>query len=203
MHNKRLNCGPGYARPFSNGVVVRHAPENYPLQKGLTCGEYNVKGILDSFHIPFQAPARLRLRIRIFGYSFIEDISAILQSHGVSAPVQYASNLSDMEKIRIIKDHINKDQPVLLAIGNGHLHQGVYSPIARSLIGHFITVYGYSDTEELFYVYDPYLEGPYQEDIPVGNEIRSFRELLRDWRGPFYYNLIRMNHVYIPVGANQ
>ena len=185
-----------------NVVVVDHAPKEYPHQEGLTCGEYNVKGILDGFQIPYQHPAKLRLRIRIFGYSFIEDISTLLQAHGVSAPVRYAAHLSEEQRIRTVKNHIDKGQPVLLAIGNGHLRRGTYSPIARRLIGHFITVYGYSDIEKVFYVYDPYLEGPYHEAIPVGNEVRTFKELLRDWSGPFYYKLIRMDHVYIPASAN-
>jgi len=103
--------------------------------------------------------------------------------------------------LKVVKEHIDQDEPVLLAIGNGHLKRNVYSPIARMLIGHFITVYGYNASKEIFYVYDPYLEGPYPEEIPVGNEVRTFREFLRDWNGPFYYRLINMDHVYIPVSS--
>jgi len=181
--------------------VVEYAPKSYAHQKGLTCGDYNVRGILGGFNITYQAPDKQRLRVRIFGLSFIKDISELLQAHGLSAPVRYASKLADNDKLKTVKEHIDKDEPVLLAIGNGHLSRNVYSPIARILIGHFITVYGYNTSQEIFYVYDPYLEGPYHEEIPVGNEVRTFREFLRDWNGPFYYRFINMDHVYIPVSS--
>ena len=182
-------------------TIVQHAPKSYDHQKGLTCGEYNVRGIVEGFGIPYQTPDSFRLRVRVFGLSFIKDISMLLQIHGLLAPVRHASYLTDHERLKTIKKHIDKDEPVLVAIGNGHLKRNVYSPLARMLIGHFITVYGYSASKEIFYVYDPYLEGPYPEEIPVGNEVRTFREFLRDWNGPFYYRFINMDHVYITVSA--
>jgi hypothetical protein len=138
--------------------------------------------------------------MRLFGYSFIRDISDHLEAHGLSAPVRHAHRLPGHERIELIKGHIRRDQPVLVAIGNGHLRRGVYSPLARRLVGHFITVYGYSDSRECFFVYDPYLEGSYPGEIPVGNEVRSFEEFLRDWRGPLYYKWIGMDHVYLAAG---
>lgn len=139
------------------------------------------------------------MRVRLFGYSFMEDISQLLQAHGLFAPVLHATNLSDEQRIDLLKGHIRKDQPVILAIGNGHLSRGVYSPLARIFVGHFITIYGFDDDKERFLIYDPYLEGEYHEPLPVGNEVRTQRELLRDWNGPFYYKLVGMDHVYIPV----
>lgn len=183
-------------------MIVQQAPERYPRQEGLSCGETNIKGILAGFKIPYQPPNSLRLRIRIFGYSFIQDIADLLESHGVSAPVLHANHQTDQEKLGIIKSHIDNDQPVLAAIGNGYLRRGVYSPIARYFIGHFITIYGYSDDGGLFYLYDPYLEGSYQGEIPVGNDTRTFSEFLRDWHGPLYYKLIGMDHVYIPASLS-
>ncbi len=183
-----------------NAVVVKCAPDQYPRQVGLTCGEVNARAILAGFGIRYQAPSRLRLRIRLFGYSFIEDIVRLLQAHGLAAPVRYAARLSDEAKLRTIIENIDQGRPVLAAIGNGHLRRGVFSPLARTLVGHYITIYGYNEAKARFYVYDPYLEGPYRQPIPVGNEVRTFTEFLRDWRGPFYYPFIRMDHAYIPVG---
>jgi len=63
----------------SVAAVVKYAPKSYGHQKGLTCGEYNVRGVLDGFNIPYQPPDSSRLRVRVFGLSFIEDISMLLQ----------------------------------------------------------------------------------------------------------------------------
>ena len=181
-------------------IITRHAPEDYPRQEGFTCGETNLKGILAGYKISYKPPTSIRFRIRLFGYSFIQDISDILKTHGLSAPVSFANHLPDQDKLAIIKNHIDNDQPVLLAIGNGYLQRGVYTPVARLLIGHFITIYGYSNEEQVFYIYDPYLDGSYPGELPAGNDIRSYNELLRDWKGPVYYKLINMDHVYVPIG---
>jgi hypothetical protein len=183
-------------------MIVRNAPIHYPHQEGLTCGETNIKGILSGFRVPYRPSKSLRLRIKLFGYSFVQDISELLELHSLSAPVRYANHLTDQEKLATIKHHINCGEPVLLAIGNGYLHRGVYTPIARYFIGHFITIYGYSDEKKIFYIYDSYLEDTFPGEIPVGNETRTFNELLRDWQGPLYYKLVGMDHVYIPVSNN-
>ena len=180
--------------------VVGSAPRHFPRQEGLTCGEANLKAILAGFNIPYRPPESLRLRIRLFGYSFVRDISDLLARHGISAPVRHANNLTEQGKLVIIKDHIDSDEPVILAVGNSYLQRGIYTPMARYFIGHFITIYGYSDEKKVFYIYDPYLKGTYPGEIPVGNDTRTYDELLRDWQGPVYYKLVGMNHVYLPAG---
>lgn len=182
--------------------IVRYAPEFYQHQEGLTCGEYNLRGILEGFNIPYIPVDKPNLRLKVFGFSFIGDISALLEDHGLYAPVRFANNLTKKEQLNIITSHIDQDEPVLIAIGNGHLSRERFSTLARLFIGHFITIYGYHANKEVFYIYDPYLYGPYKDDLPVGNEVRTFGELLREWKGPFYYPMINMNHVYIPVSLN-
>jgi len=187
---------------YQHVKIARYAPTSYPHQQGLTCGETNVKGMLDAFRIPYQAPESRRMHERIFGLAFMEDISARLCNHGLKAPIRHASNFSDDERLKTIKSHIDKDEPVLLAIGNGHLNRETFSSSARVFIGHFITVYGYDPEREIFYIYDSYLKGSFREEIPIGNEVRTFVEFLRDWEGPFYYRFISMDHVYIPVSTS-
>jgi hypothetical protein len=185
---------------INGDIVVGHAPKQFPRQEGLTCGEANLKAILAGFNIPYKPPEALRLRIRLFGYSFVQDISDLLDIHGLSAPLRHANNYPKQEKLAIIKNHIDSDESVLLAIGNGYLQRGVYTPIARYFIGHYVTIYGYSDVERVFYIYDPYLGGSYPGKIPVGNDTRTFDDLIRDWHGPLYYKFVGMDHVYIPAG---
>jgi hypothetical protein len=182
-------------------IVVNHAPKKYPHQEGLTCGETNVRGILDGFRIPYEPLDKPPFRVKLFGFAFVKDISSLIQKHGLVAPLLFASKFTNKDRVNTFMKHIDRDEPVIIAIGNGHLSRTTYSPIARIIIGHFITIYGYNAKQEIFYVYDPYLKGNYHKGIPVGNEVRTFRELLRDWNGPFYYRFINMNHVYIPISC--
>lgn len=174
-------------------------PSQYPNQRGLSCGEFNVIGLLDAFQIPYEPCQNLTFRVKLFGYSFIEDLSGLLERHSLSAPVKYADHLTEQEQLELLCSHIDQDNPILMAIGNGHLSRERYSPLARRFIGHFITVYGYDHEKEIFYIYDPYLKGDHHDDLPGGNEIRTFKELLLAWEGPIYYPAINMDHVYIPV----
>jgi hypothetical protein len=80
---------------------------------------------------------------------------------------------------------------------SGKVRYNIY--LGRFVVGHFITVYGYNLTDELFYVYDSWVRGVYEKEIPIGNAVRSFTQFLLDWQGPVYYKLIQMDHVYMPV----
>ena len=179
--------------------IICHLPEEYPKQQGLTCGETNLKNILNAFRIPYQQPEQVRIRIRLLGYSFIKDIAEQLNNHGLSASIQRATEVNSQEQLQIIKRYIDQDQPVLVAIGSGYLRRDVYSPLARLFIGHYITIYGYSDVDNVFYVYDSSLDGDYPDHIPAGNDTRRYSDFIRDWRGPIYYALIRMKNIYLPV----
>jgi hypothetical protein len=179
--------------------IVKFHPSKYKTQKGLTCGEINTKTIIQGFGRNYKPLKSMPLRVKIFGFSFVQDILNLIKENGLYSTIQYATGIDDNERIEIIKKHIDHDEPVLLAIGNGHIRRGENNPILRFLVGHFITVYGYDDQEKIFYIYDSYLKGNYERDIPVGNEVRTFQEFLQDWQGPIYYRFIKMKHVYLPV----
>ena len=157
---------------------------------------------MDGFGVPFQPLSNPPLRVRLFGLSYVKDIQNILRLNGLCASIRHASNLDDQARLKTIQDHVDRDEPVLLAIGNGHIRRNTYSSLAHLLLGHFITVYGYNLEQQLFYIYDSWLEGPFDGEIPIGNEVRTFTQFLWDWKGPIYYRLIDMDHVYIPVGVN-
>ena len=89
----------------------------------------------------------------------------------------------------------------MLAIGYGYLRRGEYRAWRRLWVGHYITLYGYDDEAEVFYLYDPWLEGDYPSDIPVGNEVRTYAQVLDAWRGPVYYDLIGMRWFYLAVSG--
>lgn len=179
--------------------LVPHLPSEYPHQVGLTCGEYNVRALLDAFGIHYRPPKRPRLRIRLLGLSFVSDIRAVFIRHGVDAEIRSAAELHDDSRLALLRGHVDSHEPVILAIGNGHLSRVRDSAIVRSIAGHFITIYGYDAERDVFFVYDPYLQGGPARPLPAGNVERTSDEILRDWNGPFYYRWIGMDHVYLVV----
>jgi hypothetical protein len=184
----------GYA---INTVPAR--PTSYPRQAGLTCGEFNARALIDAYGIEFTPDPSPRLRVRMFGMSFLSDLAATLVRHDLDAEVRTAAGLHEESQLALLRGHIDSHEPIILAIGNGHLSRDRDSAVARNLIGHFVTVYGYDAEREVFFVYDPYLEGDPPVPLPIGNVVRTADEILRDWRGPFYYRWIGMDHAYISV----
>jgi hypothetical protein len=178
-------------------TIIPSLPRAYPRQIGLTCGEYNARSVVESFGIGFEAEPKPRLRVRMFGLAFMSDLCAALKRHGLDANVRSASELHDESRLALLRGYIDSHEPVILAIGNGHLSRGRDSALARAFVGHFITIYGYDAEAGVFFVYDPYLEGDHSTPLPAGNDVRTETEILRDWNGPFYYPWIGMDHVYV------
>ena len=183
----------------SNDKIVTNSPKQLTKQVGLTCGETNSKTIIQGFGKSYQPLNHLSLRIKLFGFSYIQDIQKLLQTNGLTSVIHSAIQHTDSEKLGIIMKHIDQNEPVLLAIGNGYIRRDRYYSLLRYIAGHYITVYGYNEERQIFYIYDSMLEGEYEGEIPVGNEIRTFDQLLRDWQGPIYYKLIKMKNIYLPV----
>ena len=189
-----------YAHHYAVNVVPR-LPSDYPHQVGLTCGEYNVRAVLDAFDIEYRPEKRPRLRERVFGLSFVSDLHRVLAGHGVDAEIRHATELHDESRLALLRGHIDSHEPVILAVGNGHLSRTRDSALARAVVGHFVTIYGYDAERDVFFVYDPYLRGDPPEPLPAGNVERTSEEILRDWRGPFYYRFIGMDHLYLPISV--
>jgi hypothetical protein len=191
-----------YAHHYAVNVVPR-LPSDYPHQVGLTCGEYNVRAVLDAFAIEYHPEEHPRLRERVFGLSFVSDLHCALARHGVDADIRRATELHDESRLALLRGHIDSHEPVILAIGNGHLTRDRDSALARALLGHFITIYGYDAERDVFFAYDPYLRDDPPRRLPAGNVERTSGEILRDWKGPFYYRFIGMDHVYLPISAQR
>ena len=138
--------------PDNHMKIVKFHPSEYETQRGLTCGETNAKAIIQGFGKNYEPLENIPLRVKIFGYSFVNDILKLIEENGLYSSIRYASGTIDHERLEIIKQHIDHDEPVLTAIGNGHVRRGEFNPLLRYLVGHFITVYGYDDKKEIFYV---------------------------------------------------
>lgn len=64
-----------------------------------------------------------------------------------------------------------------------HTLDGGYSKLQAALVGHWITLWGYDDKKKVFYVYDSAASRKLYDDVPIGNKKRSYKQILRDWKG--------------------
>lgn len=165
--------------------VVSKKPKEY-LKQGLTgCGAYSIKGILSAYGkddkkhpleysitavLPFIATWRRWVRI--------------LQSYGLNARCDFARALSPEERLVRLKELLRRDTPVMLLIGNGYRGCGKWNKWQWRVVSHWVTLWGFDDEKGLFYVYDSAVPRRcYDESIPIGNVVRSYRQVVRDMEG--------------------
>ena len=182
--------------------ILSHHPKEY-LEQGLTqCGAYSVKAILSAYGKDSKNDPRDYLPNFLAKYTGINLWPAlwpkVLNSYGVPAERSSAKNLSDVQRLELLKKSIDDDKIVMLRIGNGFSKSGNYNAFVAFFMGHWITLWGYDNEKKIFYVYDSYVAlSKHNKVIPIGNITRTFTEVIRDWgRGfpPVWH------HSFIKVG---
>lgn len=173
---------------FPHRVVLDVRPKEY-LKQGIShCGAYSVKAILSSYgldktrHPKEYHPGRFG---RFTGITMNRQYwPAVFGTHGLKATPKSVSNLVDEAKLNVLKQLLTKGNPVMVSVGNGYLPSGRYSYVMGKIVGHWITLWGYDDKKEIFYVYDSAVpKERYDKKIPIGNTKRTYIEMLRDWKG--------------------
>mgnify|MGYP001599440125 FL=1 len=105
----------------------------------------------------------------------------ILKTYGIRSERKTAENLFDYNKLILLKRLLMGNSPVMLRIGNGYVSDK-YNPIMGRFQGHWITLWGYDDNKNIFYIYDSGLPSKYwDKSLSIGNTVRTYNEILRDW----------------------
>ncbi len=167
-------------------VILRNRPSQY-LKQGLShCGVFAVKAILSSLEKDDKArPEDYHVSHfgRLLGFALPTTLSKILAAHDVPASVKNADELPDEQKLEIIKNQLRSGRPAMIRIGNGYSRKtGKWHWLQYIIMGHWITVWGFDDTERVFFVYDPAVPDALDDrGVPIGNKRRTYKEMLRDW----------------------
>jgi hypothetical protein len=169
-------------------VILPFHPKEYRIQKLTYCGAYNVHHILQAYGFtPPLHPKDLQTHwyAKTFGGSPSKNYyGEIMQSYGLKAEINNADDLSETEQIDLCKDLLNNGNPVLLNVGSYFsATTGKWTPIKGFLMKHWITLWGYDDTEEIFYVYDPRATDANPSGLPIGNTTRSYKTIVKIWGG--------------------
>ena len=168
--------------------ILSKKPKQYLQQWFGYCGCYTIKAVVSAFgqnsnkHPKEYHPRKHRLT----GLMLPKDMLKALQMNGLKGKLYTANGFLEKQKIDVLKKALDKNQPVILLVGNGYSWTGKYSAIRRFLISHWISLWGYDDKKKIFYVYDSIIGNENVNKLPTGNTTRTYKEILRDWRGTFY-----------------
>lgn len=197
-------------KTLPNKFILSIKPKEYLKQGFSHCGVYSVKAILSAFgkdankrpqdyHQDWLRRKSLSLT---FGKHYYDKI---FESNGIQAETTTAKNVSDTEKLNILKRLLTKNVPIMIRIGNGYTFSNRYSPFWGRIILHWITLWGYDDESQLFYVYDSAFPREFWEanKLPIGNTKRKYQEILRDWKfgkwNPLAWSTWAEDYVYLKV----
>lgn len=195
-------------KPLSKFILTRK-PKEY-LKQGLShCGVYSVKAILSAYDKDDRGhPKEYQtnwIGRNLFSFAIGQNYyDKILASYGIRSETKSAEDLPNPERIELLKTLLSKDTSVMIRIGNGFILNNRYNLIFGRIIPHWITLWGYDDDKQLLYVYDSGLPKKYwSKTLPVGNTIRTYEEVLRDWNfgrwQPWAWNNSPKNYLYVEV----
>src|SRR3989344_5569406 len=123
--------------------ILTRAPKEYLEQWHNHCGAYAVKGVLSAYDKDDKKHPRDYQPNFLAKYTGISQgliwIPKFLQFYGLPAQRGNAKNLSNEERIELLKKFINEDKAVMLRIGNGYLKSGEYRSFSASFRPHWIT----------------------------------------------------------------
>lgn len=176
-------------------------PNEYLVQGLSHCGAYSVKGILsaydrDSKNHPKEYHTNWLSKVTGSGFTKQYYVT-ILKNYGISATGKNATGLGNDQKTDLLKKLLSQNNIVMLSISNGYNDNGDYSSVRALFSGHWITLWGFDDKEQIFYLYDsciPLIK--HDKNIPIGNTKRTYQEILRDWRGSLNTQLLGFGQYY-------
>jgi len=190
--------------------ILSIKPKEYLTQSISHCGAYSVKAILgalgkDDKKRPedYHPNSFNKFTGLTLGKTYYPKI---LNKYGIDAEFKSAKNLPNVEKIELLKKLLSENVPIMIRIGNGYFRSKKYNPFLGKIITHWITLWGYSDKEKIFYVYDSGLTSNLYEDVPIGNTKRTYDEILRDWNFGVWqfwtWHISFQNYAYIKINKN-
>lgn len=169
--------------------IVSRRPKEFLKQGLMHCGAYSIKAVLEAYDkADKKNPEDYHLSWwqRISGLTSAYTWQKVLRNYGLNAEVGNVKDLTQTGRLEFLKELLSNDAPVMVRIGNGYLPSGKYNPILGRIIGHWVTVWGYDDQMQVFYIYDSAVAPRLYDNIPTGNKRRSYKEMLRDWKGGLF-----------------
>lgn len=190
-------------------IILSKKPKQY-FKQGLShCGVYSVKAILSAFGLDNKKhPKEYQTNWvgrHLFSMTIGRDYYVkIFSSYGLNAKAGNAEKLSGAERLDLLKRFLANESPIMIRIGNGYIFSNKYTPVLGKIIPHWITLWGYDEDKQIFYIYDSGLPKKcWKNDLLIGNTIRTYKEILRDWNfgnwQVFAWNYSREKCAYVVV----
>lgn len=181
--------------------VLPIRPDEYLFNGPSDCGVYVVKGILSAYERDIYDDPRNYHQsslVRKFGWTLVGDLIKILKDFGsLKAEKGFAHGATE-QKIELLKSLLRKGNPVVLNIGSCYEAKSRW--IAK-IIPHWITVWGYDETD--FFLYDSSVPLDKQNlSLPIGNRKIEHQDLIWYWGAAYWFlikGIFNRRYLYLTV----
>lgn len=189
--------------------ILSIKPKEYLVQGISHCGVYSVKAILSAYGKDDKTDPKEYhtnwIGKNLFSFATGEEYyDKIFASYGIKSKTKSAENLSNQEKLNLLKILLSQNSPVMIRIGNGYYKSNKYNMVLGRLVPHWISLWGYNDNQKVFYVYDSGLtKNLYDKTVLIGNAKRTYDEIVRDWSfgkwQPWCWTTSFKNNLYVEI----
>lgn len=170
-------------------------PKIYPRQTVRRyCGMFAVQSIVERFG--WSPKTVFDYASNIFthwhGLTFPGGVQSVLRRYGfVSQSISYRSHQT-FEKLSALKESLRRWYPIVALIWAGYKKVGEFSIWKAMIFQHYVTIWWYDDSKQVFYVYDSWKYLERHDNLPVWTVAMSYDDFLRYWNRwgvGFYKNL--------------
>ena len=163
-------------------LITKTPPEGFMHRKGKfwTCGHFSLKAVIEGkggATKPIHEYSSGR-RSRLTYLMTPRGLKKILRRYGLKTRVIQARNQTATSKIALLKEELKK-WPLILLIGNGLTSKLSFSLVKAFTHWHYITLRGYNDREQIFYVYDSNTKGVTEQYLMKGTVKIPYAVLLK------------------------
>ncbi len=138
-------------------LILQTPPEGFihRKEKFWTCAHHSLKAVIEGKTwkqkpiISYSCDRRSRLTYLMTPWGIMK----VLRKNGIKYQSIKAKRMSDEERLVFLKQHL-RTWPLILLIGNGMTKKGGFSWRKSLHYWHYITLWGFNDKEQVFYVYD-------------------------------------------------
>lgn len=165
-------------------LVLSKPPEGFPTRKsGVigTCAMHALKALIEGYDPSTVQQVKAYARdvfSKISGFMLPFSVTRVLRKHHIPYETFSARGYSYQQKVNILKNKL-KTGPILLLIANAY-GSGENPSVPRSLLHwHYITLRGYDEKKQVFFIYDSNTKKRKFSNLPIGNSRFTYQELIR------------------------
>lgn len=107
-------------------------------------------------------------------------VKEVLKNYKLNYTVLNARNLSDEERLSLLKENL-KRWPIILLIANWQTKKKRFSRWKALIHRHYVTLWWYNEKKKIFYVYDSNTKRKTQEEVLEGTLKVPYKYILKEW----------------------